>query len=204
MNRYRDILAGAAGGGGFLVFYLALGLGLPASLVLAAGAGVGAWIAASGASFRGVTIQGTPELDADAIQQMLLEGQKKTDDIAKAAKKVKDAEFVTGVSSIVATSHQILEYLAKNPARVKRARKFLSYYLDTTLFIVDGYAEVESSNDSEIVASRDKMKGILSTIQQAFDKQLAVLLRNDVMDMDVEIEVLKSTLKSEGLIPDEK
>lgn len=204
MNRYRDILAGSVGGGGFLLFYLALGLGLPVSLALAAGAGVGTWIAASGSSFRGIEIKGTPELSAEDVQQMLEDGEKKTAEIANAAKAIKDPEFVAGVNQIVAKSHEILSYLAKNPARVKRARKFLSYYLDTTLFIINGYLDVESSNDSEIVASRAKMKEILGTINQAFDKQQAVLLKNDVMDIDAEIDVLKSTLKSEGLIPDEK
>lgn len=204
MNRYRDIFAGVAGAGGFVLFYLALGLGLPASLALAAGVGAGAWVATSGSSFRGIEIKGTPELNAEEIQQMLELGEKKTGEIARAAQSVKDPEFVSGVNAIVATSHDILAYLAKNPARVKRARKFLSYYLETTLFIVTGFAEVESSNDPEIVASRAKSKQILGTIQQAFDKQLAVLLRNDVMDIDAEIDVLRSTLKAEGLIPNEE
>jgi 5-bromo-4-chloroindolyl phosphate hydrolysis protein len=204
MNRYRDIFAGVTGAGGFVLFYLALGLGLPVSLALAAGVGAGTWMAASGNSFRGIEIKGTAELSAEEIQQMLESGEKKTAEIARAAGAVKDPEFASGAKDIVATSHDILGYLSKNPARVKRARKFLSYYLDTTLFIVKGYAEVEASNDPEIAASRGKQKEILITIKQAFDKQLAVLLRNDVMDIDAEIDVLRSTLKSEGLIPDEK
>jgi 5-bromo-4-chloroindolyl phosphate hydrolysis protein len=204
MNRYRDIFAGVAGAGGFVLFYLTLGLGLPIALALAAGVGAGTWIAASGSSFRGIEIKGTAELTAEEIQAMLEQGEKRTAAIAKGASIIKDPEFIAGANAIVATSHDILSYLAKNPARVKRARKFLSYYLDTTLFIVQGYAEVESSNDPEIAASRAKQKEILTTIKQAFDKQLAVLLRNDVMDIDAEIDVLRSTLKSEGLIPDEK
>lgn len=204
MNRYRDILAGAVGGGGFLVFYLALGLGLPISLGLAAAAGVGTWVASSGNSYRGIEIKGTPELSAEEIQQQLEFGEKKTTDIANAAKAIKDPEVSALVAQIVSASHDILNYLAKNPGRVKRARKFLSYYLETTLYIVSGYCEVESSNDPDIVASRAKVKDVLGTIKEAFDKQLAVLLKNDVMDIDAEIDVLKSTLKSEGLIPDEK
>jgi 5-bromo-4-chloroindolyl phosphate hydrolysis protein len=166
--------------------------------------GAGTWVAASGSSFKGIAIKGTSDLSAEEIQQMLETGARKTDEITRAASGIKDPEFVAGVAGIVATSHDILGYLAKNPARVKRARKFLSYYLDTTIFIVSGYAEVESSTDPEIAASRAKMKEVLGTIKQAFDKQLAVLLRNDVMDIDAEIDVLRSTLKTEGLIPDEK
>ena len=135
---------------------------------------------------------------------MLEYGANKTQAIESAGKALKDSEVAAQVAAIGAASHQILDYLAKNPDRVKRARKFLSYYLETTLFIVNGYAEVESSNDPDIVASKAKVKDVLGTIKAAFDKQLAVLLKNDVMDIDAEIDVLKSTLKAEGLIPDAK
>jgi 5-bromo-4-chloroindolyl phosphate hydrolysis protein len=46
---------------------------------------------------------------------------------------------------------------------------------------------------------KQKVESLLSTIKQAFDKQLAKLLEDDVMDLDVEISVLEKTMKSEGL-----
>jgi hypothetical protein len=46
------------------------------------------------------------------------------------------------------------------------------------------------------------MLEVLGTIDSAFEKQLAVLLSNDVLDIDAEIEVLRSTLRTEGLLPD--
>jgi 5-bromo-4-chloroindolyl phosphate hydrolysis protein len=202
VNRYRDIAAGAMGAAGFSAFYLALGLNLPLALGLAAGAAGATWLMMSGVSFRGVEIANTPEMSAEEIQAMLEAGEKRANDIQQAVKAISDPEFVAGVGQILVTVRKIFDYLAKNPGRIKRARKFLSYYLDTTLFIVNSYADLQGSDDPDIVESRKKLLDILGTIKAAFEKQYAVLLQNDVLDIDAEIEVLRSSLKSEGLIPD--
>ena len=202
MNRYRDIAAGGAGAAGFVAFYLALGLGLPLSLGLAAGAAGATWLMMSGVSFRGVQISNTSEMSAEEIQQMFEAGERRAQDIEQAAKLVSDPVFVAGATQILVTVRKIFDYLAKNSSRVRSARKFLSYYLDTTLFIVKSYSDLQGSDDPDIADSRKKLLDILGTIKAAFEKQYAVLLKNDVLDIDAEIEVLRSSLKSEGLIPD--
>ncbi len=202
MNRYRDIIAGTVGGVGFAAFYLAMGLGLPIALALSAGAGVGTWLVFSGNRFGGVEIAETDGLSGDEIQVMLESGERKAREIERAAADVHDPEFTGRVDQALVTVRKILSYLAKNPARIKRARKFLSYYLDTTLYLVTRYRDLEASNDPEIVATRAKMLEVLGTVDAAFEKQLAVLLSNDVLDIDAEIEVLRSTLRTEGLTPD--
>jgi 5-bromo-4-chloroindolyl phosphate hydrolysis protein len=202
VNRYRDIAAGTAGGVGFAAFFLGLALPLPVALGLAAGAAAAAWLALSGVSYKGIEIANTPEASAEEVQQMLEAGEKRAQEIEQATKAIREPAFTDGVGKAMLTVRNIFEYLAKNPGRVKRARKFLSYYLDTMLFIVKSYSDLQGSNDPEIVASRAKMLDVLGTIEAAFEKQYAVLLRNDVLDIDAEIEVLRSTLKTEGLIPD--
>jgi 5-bromo-4-chloroindolyl phosphate hydrolysis protein len=204
VNRYRDIAAGGAGAAGFVAFYLALGLAWPISLGLAAGAAAATWLVMSGSSFRGIQIADTPEMSAEDVQQMLEAGERRAQEIEQAKKSVADPEFCAGVDRILVTVRKIFDYLAKNPGRVRRARKFLSYYLDTTLFIVKSYGDLQGSDDADITASRAKLLDILGTIEAAFEKQYAVLLKNDVLDIDAEIEVLRSSLKSEGLIPDEE
>jgi hypothetical protein len=202
MNRYRDIGAGATGAAGFVALYLALGLGLPLSLGLSAGAAAAVWLTLSGVTFGGIEIKDTPEMSAEEIQQMLEAGEKRAQEIEQGVKAVSDPAFTNGVHDILVTVRKIFAYLAKNPARIKRARKFLSYYLDTLRFIVSSYADLQQSNDPDIAASRKKLLDVLGTIKGAFEKQLAVLLKNDVLDIDAEIEVLRSSLKTEGLIPD--
>ena len=202
MNRYRDIAAGGVGAAGFVAFFLALSLGLPLSLGLAAGAAGATWLVMSGVSFRGVEISNTSEMSAEEIQQMLEAGERRAQDIEQTVKSVSDPEFKAGVADALVTVRKIFDYLAKNPQRVRSARKFLSYYLDTALFIVKSYADLQGSNDPDIADSRKKLLDILGTIKAAFEKQYAVLLKNDVLDIDAEIEVLRSSPKSEGLIPD--
>jgi 5-bromo-4-chloroindolyl phosphate hydrolysis protein len=198
----RDIIAGAVGGAGFVGFYLLLGLGLPLAVALAAGAGAGTWLALSGSRFRGIELEETGGLSGEDILGMLEGGERRVREIEQANRAITDGDFRAGVEKVCVTAHKILDYLAKHPERLKRARKFLSYYLETLAYLVGRYRDLEVSNDPEIVAPRGKMLEVLGTIDSAFEKQLAVLLSNDVLDIDAEIEVLRSTLRTEGLLPD--
>lgn len=96
---------------------------------------------------------------------------------------------------------RILSDIREDPKDLRPARKFLGYYLDATINVVDRYATLSAKNvpSSELAASLRRAEDSLDTIKRAYDKQLAQLLENDVMDLDTEIEVLERTIKSEGL-----
>ena len=84
---------------------------------------------------------------------------------------------------------------------MKVARQFLSYYFDTSISIVNKYSQLsmQEVQSPEISRSLLKAENMLNSIDIAFDRQLARLLSNDVMDLDVEIETLEKTFKAEDL-----
>ena len=80
-------------------------------------------------------------------------------------------------------------------------RKFMSYYLPTTLKLVNTYREfyeqpVESRN---IAGAKKNIEGALDTINTAFENLLDSLYQDDAMDVSTDISVLKSMLAQEGL-----
>ena len=49
----------------------------------------------------------------------------------------------------------------------------------------------------------ERVESLLDMLQTAYEKQLAVLLEDDVMDLETELEVLERTIRMEGLVEDE-
>jgi 5-bromo-4-chloroindolyl phosphate hydrolysis protein len=94
-----------------------------------------------------------------------------------------------------------LDTIQEDPTKLKPSQQFLNYYLDATVNILTKYVDLAGKDvrDAEIQKSLLKVETTLITIKDAFDKQLAKLLSNDAMNLDVEIQVLEQTINSEGL-----
>ena len=80
---------------------------------------------------------------------------------------------------------------------MRRARKFLNTYLDGAQRVVTGYAKAHVNDQSHSL--EDNFRRILITIEEVFEQQYRRLLDNDLHDLDVQMEVLETQLKREGL-----
>lgn len=103
--------------------------------------------------------------------------------------------------AIVKHFKAILHDLRKEPQDYKAARSFLEYYPSAVLKVLGRYLELQTHADTDpsIRSSLTRTESMLGTIARAFEKQLAQLLQDDVMDLDTELELLRRTMQSEGL-----
>lgn len=108
-------------------------------------------------------------------------------------------------NAVVSVAERILADIEQDPKDLRRARPFLNYYLDATIKIVRRYVTLSDQGvtNAEIERSKRKVEEILDTLKDAFEKQLALLLEDDVMDLDAELEVLERTIRMEGLVREE-
>ena len=108
-------------------------------------------------------------------------------------------------SAVVSVAERILADIEQDPKDLRRARPFLNYYLDATIKIVTRYVSLSNQGviSPDIEQSKRRVEEILDTLKGAFEKQLALLLEDDVMDLDAELEVLERTIKMEGLVQEE-
>ncbi len=81
---------------------------------------------------------------------------------------------------------------------LRRARKFLNVYLDGAHKVTEGYAKTHA----RVAAPEldDNFRRVLITIEEVFQEQQQKLLETDITDLDVQIEVLTTQLKREGVI----
>jgi len=140
-------------------------------------------------------------ITAEMLQTVMSESEDKIRELEKLAKQIRDANIRAKIDHILGTVRKIYSNIRKDPEKIKVARQFLSCYFDTSISIVNKYSQLsmQEVQSPEISRALLKAENMLGSIDVAFDKQLAKLLSNDVMDLDVEIETLEKTFRAEDL-----
>ena len=84
-------------------------------------------------------------------------------------------------------------------------RRFLNYYLPTTLKLLNAYDRLDEAGISgiNIDGAKGKISEVMAAIVSAFDRQLDALYQGEVMDINAEIKVLQSLLTGDGLADDQ-
>jgi len=184
--------------GVFVVSSLLVGQTIIFAAIVAALAGVGCLLAygADAPAQRLVVAPGADYTAAEA-SAMLEEASKRVDGLERAAAAIRDGEITTRLRHIADLARAILADLAKDPRDLRRARKFLNIYLDSAMRVSESYARTHQQASNAELESR--FRNVLVTIEQVFGEQQQKLLENDVLDLDVQIEVLKTQLEREGV-----
>ncbi len=125
----------------------------------------------------------------------------KLEEIESSALKVNKIEIQQKIRRICALGYKILDEIKMRPNSIKISKQFLNYYIDATGTIISKYAGLQTNKEyiPSANASLDKAEEVLDKVESAFKKQLERLYDNDVMDLDIELNVLAKTIKSEGL-----
>jgi 5-bromo-4-chloroindolyl phosphate hydrolysis protein len=118
--------------------------------------------------------------------------------IENANNKIRNLEFNTRIDRICETARNILDDLEANPGAIRRTRKFLLVYLDSTYKVTTGYANTHLQTDSHEL--EQNFRNVLDSIETVFKEQKNKLLEEDLFDLDVQIEVLAKQLKHEGIV----
>ena len=96
---------------------------------------------------------------------------------------------------------EIFARVKEHPEQMHQMRKFMDYYLPTTLKLVEAYAEFDevSVPGEDIHSAKVEIEKTLDTINQAFAELLNKLFRESVYDVTTDAQVLQTMLAKEGL-----
>lgn len=179
----------------------ASGAGVPLSLLLGALAGVGCLMTYGMDPTKDKGL--APELARNAgvkteqVIEAVTEAEGKLREIEQLAGGLHNRELTGRVSRIVAQARAVLAQIEKDPSDLRRARRFLVTYLDGTRDVVKKYTQQQQDlAETELAAN---FRHVLETIEQVFTEQEQVLKRNETMDLEVQIEVLRTQLEREGV-----
>ena len=143
---------------------------------------------------------GNPELD-----QMIADGDGAIKAMRALNDSIQDETISRQIDRLEEVSSRIFQYVKDNPAKLPQIRKFMSYYLPTTIKLLTAYDQMSRQGVSgeNITGTMEKVEGMMSTIVRAFEKQLDSLFGDEAMDISTDITVLENMMVREGLASDD-
>lgn len=140
-----------------------------------------------------------PALDteSEAVIEALAEAEDRLIKIERAAEAIANRELSERLGRIADLGRGILAQIAERPSDLRRARRFLAVFLEGAEQVSDGYARTHRHTDSAEL--EQNFRAVLITIEEQFHRQRERLREADILDLDVQIEVLKKQLDQEGI-----
>lgn len=116
-----------------------------------------------------------------------------------------DEEISAKIDHLVDIISKIVDYITVHPDKRRLVDRMFSYYLPTTIKLLDAYSRMDEAGISgmNIDGTMGKVEVMLDTVVQAFDRQLDALYGDEALDISTDITVMENVMKSEGLLNDE-
>ena len=114
---------------------------------------------------------------------------------------IPDEKLSRQIDHLEEVTQKIIGQVVDDPQKLPQIRRFLDYYLPTTLKILNAYDRMGAVGISgeNIDATKTKVETMMDTICQAFDKQLDALFGAEALDISTDITVMENLLAREGL-----
>lgn len=114
---------------------------------------------------------------------------------------IPDPAISEKVSHIELISAKIYQFVLDRPEKKEQIRQFQSYYLPTTIKLLEHYVRLSEAGvaGENITAAKQKIEALLSTVSTAFDRQLDALYGDTAMDIAAEVKVMDTVLQQQGL-----
>lgn len=146
-----------------------------------------------------------PELTGDKdLDELIVQGHQAVKQMRQYNQQIHDAKLSEQINRLEEVTAKIFKYVEKNPESLPQVRKFMNYYLPTTLKMLHSYTEMagQGVNGKNIDTTMAKVEEMMETIVRAFEKQLDSLFGAKALDISTDITVLENMLVREGLIED--
>lgn len=188
-------LAGGAAAA-ILVPVLALGPGLPLWIACIASALAGGGLVillAPATRFKALDASGVARGKIAFARELLTEADPFISRLEAAAKAIRAKTAVDRVRHLASVARGIFEAVEKDPLRIDRVRRFLTYYLPRAAEMAEAYQSLERDHGAE-AARFEATREIIDRLDVAFTDYAANLRDADLDKLDIELKLLKRSL----------
>ena len=178
---------------------------LPHFLLVAAAAAVVGIVARL---FCRDTVEEVPEepetTGNEELDKMIADSKKAIAEMKRLDDNIADPTISAQIVRLQQLTGKIFAQVEQNPEKLPQIRKFMNYYLPTTLKILNAYDRMgeQGVSGENITSTMQKVEGMMSTIITAFEKQLDSLFGSEAMDISTDMVVLENMMAREGLTDD--
>lgn len=141
----------------------------------------------------------------DYARSVIEKGVQMLDALKEERDAINEYVFTRRINEIRASLDKVLRNVMEDPRDAASLRKMNSYYLPTAVKLLQSYRAHKQQGASYMTVSstREDVLSMLDQLNEALKKTLEVMLKNDLEDMDIEIDVFEQMLKADGLKEDE-
>ena len=142
---------------------------------------------------------------ADPKEAELTAAEKEGSDYLQQIRAANDAlpgEVISGkLDRLENVTARIFACVRQRPEKLPDIRRFIRYYMPTTLKLVKSYEEFEAQpvQGETITKAKQEIERALDTINMAFENLLDTLFADKALDISTDISTLETMLKQEGL-----
>ncbi len=135
------------------------------------------------------------------IEALMKERDRAVSEMRRLNDTIEDPHISAQIDKLESLTARIIDHVAAHPEKLPQIRKFLNYYLPTTIKLLNAYDRMGSAGVSgeHIGGTMKKIEDMLSTILLSFEKQLDSLFEGEALDISADITVMENLLAQEGL-----
>ncbi|MBQ6403389.1 MAG: 5-bromo-4-chloroindolyl phosphate hydrolysis family protein [Oscillospiraceae bacterium] len=135
------------------------------------------------------------------IDPIIEEGNRALSEMGRLYLSIKDPEVKQKVNELMRITDKIVQDAIADPSDIPQIKKFLNYYLPTTIKLLNTYDRMSAQGieGENLDKSMKSINEMLDTAIEAFKRHLDSLFDNQALDIETEIDVMNKMLAREGL-----
>lgn len=175
---------------------------LPGFLITAALSAGGYFLGSKLFPGRDITVEEKIETGDAKLDRDIADGKARLQNLRDANAAISHPGITANLDRMTRAGDQIFKELGRDPQKVTMVRRFMSYYLPTAEKLMEQYRQLSEAQvkGENIESAMGRIENSMGMIADAFDKCADNLFKDSDMDIDAEIQVMKTLLTGDSLI----
>ena len=147
-----------------------------------------------------IPLTGDPQAD-----NVILKGQEMLNTIRQENILITDETLSAQMDTLTDKCQQIFRTVSAEPSKAPHVRKFMNYYLPTTLKVLATYRTMQERGVSyqEMAQVRESAVRCMDMVLTACQKEIDAMHKENMLDISTDIDVMEQMLKRDGYVDNE-
>lgn len=146
---------------------------------------------------------------AERAARMAAENLDEYEKVLKELREINDRipgeEMSAKISRLEDLTAKIFKLAKEHPEKLGSMKKFMNYYLPTSLKLLHRYEKMDAQGieGENISEAKAQIEETMDTMVNAFEKQLDKLFLSESIDISADIAAMQNLMRADGLVDDE-